>query len=398
MGSIMVYRYRPMRVVPTITTSVLIARGSFFACRDIMVGAQGRQQAIAPIFYPEDLILRHFVAQIAACWELPAICGGKPPVERNLNWSECVNGMSETGMIGGCVCATLWGTEPTARLIMLHDLVDLGRYPIDCPGSHAYDRMIGDIQRELEQDGCAVLPGFVHQDGLNLLVQEADAVAPQAHRSFNRTNAYFTKDDPRFGIGHPIRRFYDRSNAFVPADNFPKSSPLRRIYEFDGFLPFIRVALDEPEDRFFRYDDPLADVIINVVEEGQGFPWHFDTNNFTVTLAIQNGEQGGAFEYAPNLRTAEDENFNAVASVLDGDMSRVCQLELQPGDLQIFKGRYSLHRVAPVSGARRRYVGIFSFVEAEGMCGGIERTRQLYGRVLPHHYEREGTRKDQLLD
>ncbi|EEX10496.1 hypothetical protein SL1157_2555 [Ruegeria lacuscaerulensis ITI-1157] len=29
MGSIMVYRYRPMRVVPTITTSVFIARGSF---------------------------------------------------------------------------------------------------------------------------------------------------------------------------------------------------------------------------------------------------------------------------------------------------------------------------------------------------------------------------------
>ncbi len=281
---------------------------------------------------------------------------------------------------------------------MLQDVVDLGRYPIDRPGSHAYDRMISDIQRELAQDGCAVLPGFVHQDGLDLLVHEADAAAPNAHRSFNRTNAYFSKDDTRFGIGHPIRRFYDRSNAFVPADNFPASGPLRRIYEFDGFMPFIRLALGEPADRFFRYDDPLADVIINVVEEGQGFPWHFDTNNFTVTLAIQNGEQGGAFEYVPNLRTPEDENFNAVASVLDGDRSRVRCLELKPGDLQIFKGRYSLHRVAPVIGARRRYVGIFSFVEAEGMCGGIERTQQLYGRVLPHHYKREGTRRDQLLD
>ena len=74
------------------------------------------------------------------------------------------------------------------------------------------------------------------------------------------------------------------------------------------------------------------------------------------------------------------------------------ELELQPGDLQIFKGRYALHRVAPVEGRRKRYVGIFSFVEAEGMCGGVERTRQLYGRVLPHHHDREGLRKDQLLD
>ncbi|NOC90962.1 hypothetical protein [Ruegeria sp. HKCCD6604] len=281
---------------------------------------------------------------------------------------------------------------------MLQDLVDLGRYPIDRPDSPAYDRLIEDLRRELEQDGCAVLPGFVHEAGVKLLVQEAEGVAPKAHRSFNRTNAYFTKDDPRLGIAHPIRRFYDRSNAFVPADNLSKSGPLRRIYEFDGFLPFVRDALNEPEDRFFRYDDPLADVIINVVEEGQGFPWHFDTNNYTVTLAIQNGETGGAFEYVPNLRTAENENFDLVASVLDGNMGRVRRLDLRPGDLQIFKGRYSLHRVAPVRGKRRRYVGIFSFVEAEGMCGGVERTQQLYGRVLPHHYKRAGLRKDQLLD
>ena len=281
---------------------------------------------------------------------------------------------------------------------MLQELVDLGRYPIDCPDSWAYSRMIEDIRRELDHDGCAVLPGFVHEAGLKHFVREAEASAPRAHRSFSRTNAYFTKDDPRFGIGHPLRRFYDRSNAFVPADIFAQDGPLRRIYDFKGFLPFIRDALNEPEDQFFRYDDPLADVIINVVEKGQGFPWHFDTNNYTVTLAIQNGEEGGAFQYAPNLRSAEDEKFGDVAAVLDGNMARVHSLELQPGDLQIFRGRYSLHRVAPVKGARKRYVAIFSFVDTEGMCGGVERTRQLYGRVLQHHREREGLRNDQLID
>ncbi len=281
---------------------------------------------------------------------------------------------------------------------MLHDLVDLGRYPIDRPDSYGYRQLIADLRRDLDVDGCAVLPSFVHEEGLEKLIAEADEVAPKAHRSFNHTNAYFTQDDPSFGIGHPIRRFFDRSNAFVPADNFAASSPLRRIYEYEGFMPFIREALNEPEDRFFRYDDPLADVIINVVEKGGGFPWHFDTNNYTVTLAIQNGEAGGAFEYAPNLRTSEDENFNGVAAILDGSRRGVHQLELQPGDLQIFKGRYALHRVAPVEGDRKRYVGIFSFVETEGMCGGVERTRQLYGRVLPQHYARAGLRDDELLD
>ncbi len=41
-------------------------------------------------------------------------------------------------------------------------------------------------------------------------------------------------------------------------------------------------------------------------------------------------------------------------------------------------------------------VGIFSFVETEGLCGGGERTRQLYGQVLPRHPQRRGLRGDAL--
>ena len=104
------------------------------------------------------------------------------------------------------------------------------------------------------------------------------------------------------------------------------------------------------------------------------------------------------FEYAPGLRSAEDECFEAVAKVLDDQSDRVKSINLVPGDLQIFKGRYSLHRVTPVTGIRRRYVGIFSFVETEGMVGSVERTKQLYGRVLLIHLERAGMRGDSLKD
>ena len=102
-------------------------------------------------------------------------------------------------------------------------------------------------------------------------------------------------------------------------------------------------------------------MIVNVVEEGTGFPWHFDTNNFAVRLAIQNGEAGDMFKQAPGLRSAENECFHAVADVLDGWSDRVQAINLVPGDLQIFKGRYSLHRVTPVTGPQRRYVEIFPF-------------------------------------
>jgi hypothetical protein len=54
---------------------------------------------------------------------------------------------------------------------------------------------------------------------------------------------------------------------------------------------------------------------------------------------------------------------------------------LEPGDLQIFKGRYSLHRVRPLAGSRARRIAILSYVGEPGMVGSPERTFQLYGRV-----------------
>ena len=131
--------------------------------------------------------------------------------------------------------------------------------------------------------------------------------------------------------------------------------------------------------------------------EGNGFPWHFDTNNFTVTLAIQNSDDGGAFEYAPGIRKGS-ENFSEVGRVLDGTSKLIKVLELEPGDLQLFRGRYSLHRVTPLIGPTTRYVAIFSYVEQPDMVGSPERTEQLYGRTLPIHWERAGKRNDAYRD
>ena len=274
--------------------------------------------------------------------------------------------------------------------------IDLDRYPIHETASPLHRALLSDVRAQLSGDGCAVLRGFIRAGRMGALVREAEAVAGKGHRSFNRTNAYFTRDDPSLPASHPLRRFYERSNAFIPADNFGPDSILRGIYEWPAFAGFIQAALGE--ERFFRYADPLADVIVNMAEAGGGFPWHFDTNNYTVTLAIQNSEEGGEFEYCPNLRSATDENYAGVEAVLDGGSEAVKTLRLEPGDLQIFKGRYSLHRVRPLCGERHRYVAIFSFVEEPAMVGSPERTRQLYGRVLPVHLERAGLRADSLID
>ena len=274
------------------------------------------------------------------------------------------------------------------------NLVNITDYPIHKDGEKR-DAVLKTVRENLALDGCAVLKNFLTADGIAALTKEADAVAATAHRSYNRTNVYFTADDQTLPANDPRRRFYDRSNAFIPADNFRTDGALRTIHDYDGFDRFIQDCFQE--DAFYRYADPLADVIINMAVEGNGFPWHFDTNNFTVTLAIQNADGGGAFEYAPGIRKGS-ENFSEVGRVLDGTSDLIKVLELKSGDLQLFRGRYSLHRVTPLVGSTPRYVAIFSYVERPDMVGSPERTEQLYGRTLPIHWERAGKRKDAYID
>jgi len=272
--------------------------------------------------------------------------------------------------------------------------INLATYPVHQPGP-LLQAAIENARAQLAKDGCAVLKGFLTPAGIAAMTAEAEGVADKAHKSQSRTNAYFTQPNPDLPDNDPRNQFFDRSNAFIPADNFTKSGPLRMVHDFAGFDDFIRACLQE--DKFYRYADPLADAIVNAAVAGNGFPWHFDTNNFTVTLAIQNAEAGGAFEYAPNIR-AGGENFDAVQDVLAGTSDKVVTLQLEPGDLQLFRGRYSLHRVAPLTGNRPRYVAILSYVDEPDMVATPERCKQLYGRALPVHYERAGRRNDAYID
>ena len=274
------------------------------------------------------------------------------------------------------------------------DLIDLKKYPIN-KSNQQKRKLLKQIHADLEKNGCAVLKNFLTTKAIKLITREANKVSHLGHRSFNKTNPYFTKDDISLPKDDPRRQFYKRSNNFISADNFSKNSTLRTIFDFPYFDSFIKYCVRE--ENFYRYADPLADVIINMAEEGNGFPWHFDTNDFTVTIAIQNAENGGEFEYVPKIRN-KDENFEEVKKVLNGSSKKIISVELQPGDLQIFFGRNSIHRVAPLIGKKPRYVAIFSYVGEPGMIGSPERTKQLYGKTLPIHHSQSILRKDGLID
>jgi hypothetical protein len=278
------------------------------------------------------------------------------------------------------------------------NLIRLDLYPLDDLESQAGQALVARCRDEIEATGCCSLPDFLTAEALAEMTALSQEAAASAYVAKIRTNVYFTRDDESLPEDHPKRLFMERGSAFVPADCIPAGSVQRRLYDWPPFLPFVAACLGETQ--LYKYADPVADTILNVVGPGEEFPWHFDTNDFSVSILTQAAEEGGRFEFAPNVRSPQDENYPGVKRVLEGARNTILSLDLNPGDLQIFKGRNSLHRVTKVGGSRPRYTAIFSYAREPGMIGRVERTRQLYGKALPVHLEAEarGARSDRLID
>ena len=134
------------------------------------------------------------------------------------------------------------------------------------------------------------------------------------------------------------------------------------------------------------------------MQEDHYFPWHFDGNDFTISILVQASQAGGEFQYVPDIRSPEAENFDQVQAILKGGDEEVHTLSLRPGDMQLFKGRFSLHRVTRVKGCKKRIIALPTYVVDPYTINRPERARQLYGRALPIHFEREAHRTDALTD
>jgi hypothetical protein len=279
------------------------------------------------------------------------------------------------------------------------ELVDTDRYPLGEPGGAGWNVVVSRVRDELANSGCCVLPDFIPGALRETLRAECAAIAPDAHYDVETVNAYNIDVGTPLPDGHPGRITVERGNAFVARDRIPAGHIVHRLYRDPHFQRFVAACFGLP--RVHELGDPLSGLCLNVVEPGMEHPWHFDTNEFTVSLLTQESRDGGVFEYCPNIRSAEDENFGDVRAVLTGNGDRlVRRLALRPGDLQLFKGRYSLHRVSEVRGDTARHTAILAYSERPGVVGSVARTRQLFGRVLPEHLAAEGraVRVDALLD
>ncbi|MGI9612076.1 MAG: HalD/BesD family halogenase [Acidimicrobiales bacterium] len=275
------------------------------------------------------------------------------------------------------------------------DVVDLDRYPIDQPASATPWRdLTAHVHTELAADGAVRLPGFLRPAALAIMATDIAKRAVYVPIREQRASVYASScseaaDDSAGGnVGataspDPRHRELTWVAGHVTRDMIPAYTDAHRLYVSAAFKRFVAAVVGA--ERVYEYADPLAGLVATVLPPGGAYPWHYDTNEFVLTIVLQQGDVGGAFEYYRDLRRPGDENLDGLGEVLAGTAPPPRSSRCAPGDLSIFRGRYSLHQVTPVAGTRNRHTLVLSYADRPGVIGPLERTRSVYGRVTEQH-------------
>jgi hypothetical protein len=261
----------------------------------------------------------------------------------------------------------------------MHDILDLGRYPLDRLDSPEGEALVAHCKADLDQYGMFNLNGLLKPGALAKAVTEVKPVLDQASFTHRRAhNIYFRNELPGLAPDHPALRLCETVNHTICADQIP-GSVLIRLYEWRPFAAFLAAVMEKPQ--LHTMADPLARMNVMAYRDGEALNWHFDRSEFTTTLLLQAPESGGGFEYRTDLRSDEDPNFDGVARLLEGRDPEVNLLQLSSGTLNVFRGKNTAHRVTPVERERERIIAVFSFYERPGVLFSEEERIGFYGRA-----------------
>lgn len=268
--------------------------------------------------------------------------------------------------------------ELAASSLKLEEIINFEKYPIQNLEDTRTQSLIAGCREELNNHGYCLLDNFLMPDALRIAKQEAESLAGLAYNEVRQTNPYQTGDEPTLPSEHPIRHFEERSSGFVSKDKLKDDSLFLEIYQNDFFIPFLSEIFGE--EFVFRYEDSLAAVILNVMQPGTQLPWHFDQHDLNMLVMISPSNSGGIFEIAPNIRTSSNENYQEVAKVLKEEKNSAKQLtSFKGGDLFIFNGKQSMHRVTRNTGEGERYTVSFAYTSKEKYRGNPKSNKIVYG-------------------
>ena len=248
---------------------------------------------------------------------------------------------------------------------LIANVVDLDKYPLGTPGSADWDTLVNNCRNDLNEKGMFELPGFLKAD---VLQSAATVIQERMERESveirREHNIYFLDKVEGLSDDHPALKKIMTVNHTLCADQLT-GTPLLDVYEWPNFRMFIAATMNLPI--LHLMEDELARVNVLSYRSGEALNWHFDRSEFTITMLLQRAEQDGIFEYRRELRTDLDPNYDGVGKLVAGKDPEVISVDIEPGALNVFRGRNTAHRVTTVNGDKERMVAVFSLYEQPGV-------------------------------
>ena len=258
-------------------------------------------------------------------------------------------------------------------------ILDLDRWPLDDLGGPKRRALIERCREKLREAGLFSLDTLIRPEALETSVAEVAPVLGAAAFTHSRDhNIYFDDEIEGLDPGHPALKRFTIVNHTICGDQIPKSL-ITRIYEWRPLIEFLAAAMGKP--RLYPMADPLGRINVMAYHEGEQLNWHFDRAEFTTTVLLEAPRAGGEFQYRSALRSESDPNYEGVARLLADQDEHVQTLPLEPGTLNVFKGKDTAHRVTPVEGDRPRIVAVFSYYETPGFAFSDAERIGFYGRT-----------------
>jgi len=263
----------------------------------------------------------------------------------------------------------------------IEHILDLDKYPLHKPKSRAYANLVAEKQRDWRTNGAYRLPGLIRRDMAYQAAQELrNSMETLAFRHRQTHNIYFLDDTD--GIPSDIaKQQFVTAHRTLTCDQMVGAT-IRSIYEWDPLRAFIQLVLGLPN--LYPMVDPMACLNVMAYGEGDELGWHFDRAEFAVTILLQAAKEGGQFEYRRGLRTTADPNYAGVRRFVEGKDDRICGSVSVPGDMTVFAGFGSAHRVAPVMGDTPRIMAVLSYMTEPDYQYGPEDCIRFYGRASPN--------------
>jgi hypothetical protein len=257
--------------------------------------------------------------------------------------------------------------------------IDLSLYPLDRIDSDDYRSLVSRKREELNERQYCTMPGFLLDAERRKIVASVESRQEHTNRADSQRNVYLERTrSVSLPDDHPKNIFARGCYNMMGAHLLDDESPLKHLYYWQPMQQFIADIVGSPG--LYPSDDPYQPVNVLCQRNDDRSAWHFDsTNAFTMTLMLQAPESGGHFEMSPNTRSENDPNHTGVAKLLLGDESNVIRVARAEGELVIFRGCNSAHRVTPIVGNRLRLMCIMVYESEPGVIGDPVVNKTVYG-------------------